>query len=117
MDDLNNCHACGNVCLFDHGDGACLPNTGCTLLQCDPGWGNCSAAGDAGSAGDATTLGTGDACETDFTTLTNCGACGVACLGDDICRHNDILGGYECTPSPNASDAGDAAASDAGDAG
>jgi hypothetical protein len=41
----------------------------------------------------------------------------VACLGDDICRHNDILGGYECTPSPNASDAGDAAASDAGDAG
>jgi hypothetical protein len=107
MGDRNNCHACGHVCLFEHGDGDCLPDTGCTLLVCDPGWGNCSQAGDAGAIGDAAALSTGDDCETDITQLSHCGDCGVACTGGDLCAHDAILGGYECrAPLDGDGDAG-----------
>jgi len=120
-DDRHNRHACGNVCEFEHADGDCLPDTGCTLLICDPGWGNCTVRDSSGDAstpssgdastpssgdastppsGDASALSTGEDCETDITTLTDCGECAVACSGTDICLHDDILGGYQCAPPP-----------------
>lgn len=103
-DDEDNCQVCGNICSFAHGQGDCLPDTGCTLLICDPGWGDCDGqAGDAGtdagdSNDDAGALPSGDDCETDITTLTNCGGCGVACSVGDQCIHDDIAGGYQCVP-------------------
>jgi hypothetical protein len=65
--DLNNCGWCGHVCAYPHATTDCL-DTICTILSCDPDWGDCDASFSNG-------------CETDLTSdVEHCSACGNACV-------------------------------------
>jgi hypothetical protein len=55
----------GTVCALANATAACTAKS-CRVSACNPGYANCNV-----------TL--SDGCETSTTTLTNCGACGVAC--------------------------------------
>ncbi|MFO0759467.1 MAG: LamG-like jellyroll fold domain-containing protein [Byssovorax sp.] len=61
-----NCGGCGNMCPSPaHGVAACAGGS-CAIGACDLGFSDCDGAAANG-------------CETSLTTLTDCGACGVAC--------------------------------------
>ena len=63
---VNNCGACGNVCSFANGTGACTASA-CTIASCNAGFANCDGNGANG-------------CETNISSnVNNCGACGVVC--------------------------------------
>jgi hypothetical protein len=62
---LTNCGACGVPCSFTNGVGSCAVGA-CSLVDCNPGFGNCDGA-------------SGNGCETSTRTLTSCGACGIPC--------------------------------------
>lgn len=69
--DVENCGACGNTCVAEHGAAACK-NGVCVVGTCDSGYGNCDAA--AADGGYST------GCETNLkTSVPNCGACGKGC--------------------------------------
>lgn len=66
---LTDCGACGVACAIADGTATC--DTGvCAVDTCNTGFDDCNM--------DAT-----DGCEADVTTLTDCGACGVACAATD----------------------------------
>ncbi len=69
--------ACG-VCDFPHARTSCV-NGICSFLGCLPGFADCDALGMNG-------------CETNTTTATHCGACGVACSVGARCEAG------QCTP-------------------
>ena len=63
---LTNCGACGTACSPAHASGATCSTGSCSFSTCNAGWGNCDGSAPNG-------------CERSLTTLTDCGACGVAC--------------------------------------
>ena len=63
--DPQHCGDCDTSCLANHAQGACQDSV-CVLTGCDDDWGDCD---DDASTG----------CETDLTTLTDCGDCDVEC--------------------------------------
>lgn len=77
----NRCGVCS--CALPHASSACN-DTGCAIVACDPGWGNCN-----GSALDG--------CELDTATSNDhCGACGARCDDDDACTVGDQCVGGVC---------------------
>jgi hypothetical protein len=77
----NNCGACGTMCP-NRPNSAPLCSAGTCSLRCDPSFANCD-----GNAGNG--------CETNVaTSLTSCGACGVACSYPNA---NAACNGGACT--------------------
>jgi hypothetical protein len=72
--DLTNCGACGRVCP-NRANATRTCVGGQCVYTCDVGFANC----DNLSAPGTTTEGDNNGCETDITTVTNCGACGHTC--------------------------------------
>jgi hypothetical protein len=62
---LTHCGGCGVGCSRPNATTSCAGGT-CTIVSCNPGWGNC----DGNPA---------NGCEQQLNTLTHCGACGTAC--------------------------------------
>jgi hypothetical protein len=60
-----SCGACGVACAPPHATGNCGSGT-CAIVTCDPGWADCNGS-------------VADGCETNTTTLTDCGSCRTAC--------------------------------------
>ncbi len=74
--DANNCGACGNVCVINHGTPKC-ENSACVVDTCDTGWSDCDGLGSNG-------------CEA-FTERdpSNCGMCGNECQpAGSMCENN-----------------------------
>jgi hypothetical protein len=70
--DVDNCGACGSVCVIPHATPACM-NGACSIASCDSGWTDCN--------GSAT-----DGCEANLASDSkNCGTCGSVCAGMDTC--------------------------------
>jgi hypothetical protein len=65
-DGVTNCGACGTTCSLDHADSATCKVGVCEPL-CESDFGDCNTSAD------------NDGCETELTTITNCGACDHAC--------------------------------------
>jgi hypothetical protein len=63
--DPSHCGTCTTVCSGTGGSPVCSGGV-CSGISCSAGLGNCDAN-------------PGNGCETDLTTLTNCGTCGKAC--------------------------------------
>jgi hypothetical protein len=63
-----NCGTCGTICNLANATEACTAGA-CAIASCSSGWANCDANPVNG-------------CETQATTLTNCGGCGVPCARD-----------------------------------
>ena len=63
--DVNNCLGCGNTCVAAHAVSGCA--MGCTIAMCNSGFADCDKSVING-------------CEVDISsTVTDCGACGMAC--------------------------------------
>jgi len=62
---LTNCGACGAVCSLPNANTACQTSS-CVITSCKAGFADCD-------------LNPANGCETPLNTVTNCGACGVAC--------------------------------------
>jgi len=77
--DPENCGACGIDCTVDPGiiEEAC--NDGSCQYVCDSQHANCTDA---------------PGCETDITTVTNCGECGNMCAAGEVCSNEG-----DCGPS------------------
>jgi hypothetical protein len=83
---LSDCGACGIGCAFPNGVGNCDTGT-CAFVRCAPGWGNCDGN-------------TSNGCETPLNTLSNCGACNMACTvssGTPSCT-GGICSNASCNP-------------------
>ncbi|MBW1807034.1 MAG: S8 family serine peptidase [Deltaproteobacteria bacterium] len=88
--DMDNCGACGNVCLFNNGSGDCVDGA-CVITACDAGFDDCN--------GDSS-----DGCETDLNNdLGHCGGCDSVCEFDNAtalctagtCQMGDCDSGFE----------------------
>ncbi|PKN54487.1 MAG: hypothetical protein CVU56_26305 [Deltaproteobacteria bacterium HGW-Deltaproteobacteria-14] len=66
IDTLTDCGACGAPCALDHADASC-DDGDCRVATCDAGYDDCDLAANNG-------------CEARLDTLTDCGACGAACV-------------------------------------
>lgn len=75
----NNCGACGRGCSKNHDTPNCM--NGSCAVSCDQNWGDCDANATNG-------------CETDLTTDSDCGACGVKCGWTKVCKPQ--ASGYSC---------------------
>jgi hypothetical protein len=64
-DDIGNCGACGKTCTAPNGTPKCTSTT-CGIASCNVGFDDCNKI-------------VGDGCERSLRTVTDCGACGVAC--------------------------------------
>ena len=62
---VDNCGACGSVCALAGGSSTCVTGK-CLIDVCEPGRADCNAD-------------PSDGCETDLSTLDNCGACDCPC--------------------------------------
>jgi hypothetical protein len=81
LDSTTDCGGCGRRCELPRATEACTA-TGCALVACDAGWGDCD--------GDPT-----NGCETPLDTIADCGACGATCTGaDPVCT--DTAGARRC---------------------
>ncbi|GAQ92354.1 hypothetical protein KFL_009900010 [Klebsormidium nitens] len=69
LDDVQNCGACNNRCSSQGGIPFC-PGGGICAIQCNFGRGDC----------DRDDVNSQNGCETDLTTIQNCGGCGIQCL-------------------------------------
>jgi hypothetical protein len=87
-DTAMNCGGCGIACAPAHAVGSC--STGmCAIVSCNPGFADCNHLAS-------------DGCEVPINTLTDCGACGVACgrtnavadCSTQTCRIGSCLSGY-----------------------
>lgn len=67
LDSMADCGACGMACALPHATEACRP-TGCAVVTCDAGWGDCNGIA-------------GDGCETSLVTSAHCGTCTRTCSG------------------------------------
>ncbi len=68
--DVHNCGACLKECVVDPGTNPTCAAGVCRPDVCLPGWGDC----DSDPA----------FCETDITTVDNCGSCGLKCSGPNV---------------------------------
>jgi len=69
---LNDCGACGHVCVFANGQPACSGGM-CLLIGCNVGFADCN-------------LVAADGCETSLQTDPNhCGSCNTACSSGQTC--------------------------------
>jgi hypothetical protein len=68
--DVLNCSACGMACPVPANATVACNLGKCAVTGCTPGYADCN--------GDLQMMG-GDGCETDITTVLNCGKCGNAC--------------------------------------
>jgi hypothetical protein len=68
--DVSNCGGCGNVCSTNHATATCGSGA-CGVVACATGWGNCNSN-------------ITDGCETDLTSVSNCGACGINCANYNV---------------------------------
>src|SRR5262245_33031863 len=84
--DVENCSECGMVCPMGQrsvrtcGGGTCG-------FDCDDGFADCT--------------GPTDGCETDLSTLANCGGCGNGCMAGQVCNMN-AAGAFECASACSA---------------
>ncbi len=62
--DIDHCGACGNACGTANGAARC--DGGTCRVNCNPGFADCNGI-------------SGDGCEADISTATDCGGCGAAC--------------------------------------
>jgi len=69
--DVTNCGACGSICSPAHATAACTSGQ-CGIDSCDSGFENCNGS-------------LSDGCETNVTTSSNCGGCGVRCPVTSVC--------------------------------
>ncbi len=80
MGSTATCRACATVCQGPHANYTC-ESAGCFFASCAPGFGDCDHTENTG-------------CETPLSTLTDCGACGVACAvahGQPTCTTGQCL--------------------------
>lgn len=71
---VHNCGACGHVCDLPNAIAGCVQGT-CVIASCNQGFADCNNN-------------PVDGCETDLTTIQNCGACGNQCTvanGTAVC--------------------------------
>lgn len=84
--DPNNCGTCSHVCAPTNNATSVLCRAGaCWVAACAPGFADCNATGF-------------DGCETQLGTNANCGRCGDACSGFNICGGGGTPGVCGCTP-------------------
>jgi hypothetical protein len=67
LNTINNCGTCGSTCGFPNAIATCASGT-CQRVSCETGFDDCD--------GNAT-----NGCEAALSSITHCGACGVACTG------------------------------------
>jgi hypothetical protein len=77
---LSDCGACGKECDIANAVASCESGI-CTLVRCDPGFGDCDADLSNG-------------CETSLDTLSDCGACATAC---DLAHASESCSTGACT--------------------
>jgi hypothetical protein len=99
--DPRNCGGCGTVCSANHIATPTCAGGLCTGV-CDTGWADCN--------NDKRT----DGCETDVTTLANCGTCGHSCpdranatksCAGGVCTYACLAGFASCNGGPSEDDA------------
>lgn len=83
---VTNCGTCGTTCSLDNASSATCKAGACTPT-CSTGYGDCT---DSASTDN-------DGCETDLTTINNCGACNFACSLSGATSGECISG--QCTPT------------------
>lgn len=79
--DPNHCGGCGLRCEIDNATALCASGV-CSLLICDPGYGDCD-------------LDEASGCETPVNTVDQCGDCGVTCAALETCTS---VGQCRCGP-------------------
>jgi hypothetical protein len=85
---LNNCGACGQVCVPPPNASAICAQGGCAVGACNAGFGDCNGV-------------LADGCETNLnTSAANCGACGNVCTGGQACVAGQCTGGGVCGGKP-----------------
>ncbi|CAF1222581.1 unnamed protein product [Didymodactylos carnosus] len=91
-----NCGSCGTLCNLAHCTESCATGS-CVIATCDMGYADCN-------------LWATDGCETDITTVINCGTCGTVCnLADAVpmclsgsCDIFSCVNGYDdCDSNPS----------------
>lgn len=95
--DVNNCGACGMMCLLPHATAGCLMGI-CVVAGCDQGWSDCDRQ-------------PGNGCEVNTAAdINNCGSCNKSCsypkatplCVNGVCQMGPcIVGGYaDCNMDP-----------------
>jgi alpha-tubulin suppressor-like RCC1 family protein len=77
LDTLASCGACGRACSVAHGQPRCAAGS-CVIDRCDAELADCD--GDPGTG-----------CERSTDLESDCGACGLACAGDELCRQGNCV--------------------------
>lgn len=82
---------CGCACTLPHASTTCGDGGVCSIVSCDPGWGDCDHDDSNG-------------CEVDLqSSPSSCGACGVSCDDGNACTLGDACQSGTCTPgAPNS---------------
>lgn len=96
---VNDCGACGTTCSLDHASSATCENGVCAPT-CKTGFDDCN---------DATH---NDGCETALTTITDCGACGMACSLENVSDATCLAGACKLTCQTGFGDCNDATHND-----
>lgn len=90
---LTNCATCGTKCDFTSSSESCATGT-CTATTCDPGTDDCDTNA-------------GNGCETDITTVSNCGSCNHVCTplnGTTSCAGSPRVCTPACSPGYKSCD-------------
>jgi len=105
--DVDSCGQCGRRCTAAHGEAYCIAGE-CGVSHCEEGFDDCNANADGG--GDT------DGCETNLSTLSDCGSCGhicsspgavVSCLDGSCVGVRCLLGYADCNADAGDGELGD----------